>query len=384
MALRSRLTAVAAAVLALLVASALVGAVLVDRPRVTGVDNEFGRVTDDRTEVKTSVTVENPTLLGLGDSVASVEYTLSMNDVQMAHERQEDIAISGGETDLNLSTWIDNDDVPRWWVTHIERGERTTVEVDPTLTVDRLGVAVEADAAAHTETFETDLLAPLQSNQSRSLEAFGRTVLNVQRTDAEWGDPTAEETPLDATMTVQNPLSVPVPLTNLTYVVEMNGVVVGEGEVGRRTLVDPGTTETIRAAMTIDNSRIDDWWVTHLRRNESTRMTVRVEGAVEVAGERVRLPLESLSFSRTVETDVFGSDGRETDGTRNGSTADDADGPSRAPTEWPTDGESFEPLARDRVGARTQSPPTRRRSPPGASPVPRPVAARCSTVPGVR
>jgi len=350
MALRSLLAPVTAALVALLVVAAGVGVVFVDPPKTTDVDSEFGRVTDERTEVRTRVTVEDPTLLRVGEPVADVEYTVSMNDVQMAHEREEAVDLSRGRNVVQLSTWLDNDDVPQWWVTHVENGERTTVEVDPTVSVDRLGVAVESDSLTRTRTFETDLLAPLQSNETRSLQAFDRTILQVERTTAEWGEPTADETPVHASMTVRNPLSVPVPVSKLSYVVEMNGVVVGEGSVGERTLVSPDSTETIPANFAIDNSRLDEWWVTHVRRNQTSQMTVQFAAQVELGDRSVRLPLGPLSFQQTFETDVLGSGEVRTNGSESAGAGDQSnDPPSRWPDEWPPSEAAVELPAEERT-----------------------------------
>jgi len=300
-------------VIALLGGIVAYGLVVVDKPRVESVDNSWGTVEENRSEVETEITVDNPLLLRVGDGVANVRYTVAMNDVRFADEREKQVQLQGRDDVVTVRTWVDNDEIPDWWVTHINRNETTTVRVDPTVALEYGGVDAPADSLTRERTFRTDLLEPLQTERTREFSAFNQTALVVNETDARWGDATSERTPINASATVTNPLPAPLPVTNVSYTVRMNGIVVGQGQAGQQTLIPAGSTQTLRANASIDNSELDEWWVTHLRNNETTRLSVDFNATVEYAGIERELPLDFVSYNRTFETAVFASSGSSTE-----------------------------------------------------------------------
>lgn len=298
--------------MAILVALVLIGSTVtygvlaVDRPRVDAVDSEWGTVTDDRTEVETRITVDNPRLLRLGDAAANVSYTVRANDIVLASERDNRVQLAGSESTVLTSTWIDNDRIPTWWTSHINNDETTTVRIEPDVTVDYAGFSLPADSGTRTRTVRTDLLEPLRTDQRREVEAAGRTMLVVEETDARWGDATANRTPVEAEAVVTNPTGIPIPITEIEYAIRLNDVVVGQGVAAERTVIEPDSTRTIETEMVVDNSELDEWWVTHLRNDETSTLTVNFTATVEYAGIRRDVPLDVLSYERTLETDLLG------------------------------------------------------------------------------
>lgn len=292
------------------VVAAAYGLVVVDRPRVESVDNEWGTVEQNRSEVETEIVVDNPLLLRVGDSAADVSYTVALNGVTFATE--EERVLLGGDGDVvTTTTWVNNDHISEWWVTHVNNDETTTVSVDPAVEVQYVGLELPARSLTRNRTFQTDLLEPLDTDETRRFSAFGRTLLVVNETHADWGRATAERTPIDASARVTNSLPVPVPVTEIQYTVRMNGIVVGSGEAAEQTVLQADSTRTLEARALIDNSRLDEWWVTHLRNDQTTTISVAFDAVVEYGGVERRLPLEFISYNRTFETDVFGSKAAE-------------------------------------------------------------------------
>lgn len=304
---RRRWIAVLVAV-ALLAGVAAYGLLVVDRPQIESVDNRWGTVTSERTEVVTRVAVDNPLLLRLGDGLANLRYAVTLNGIEFATERKTQVRLSGRDDEVTTTTWVNNDRIPAWWVTHVTRNETTTVTVDPSVALTFSGVEFPADEWTRERTVRTDLLDPLETDRPRRFAAFDRTLFVVNETDAEWGRVTAERTPIDASITVTNALSVPLPVTDVNYTVRMNGIVVGQGQAGEQTVIPAGATRTLAARAVINNSRLDEWWVTHLRNGETTRMTVSFDATVEYNGTERELPLEFVSFDRAFQTDVFGAE----------------------------------------------------------------------------
>ena len=103
----------------------------------------------------------------------------------------------------------------------------------------------------------------------------------VDRTDARWGNATANRTPIDASATVTNPTRIPVPITEIRYTVQLNGIIVGEGVAAQQTVIAPDSTQTIEANASIDNMELDEWRVTHLRNDETSNLTVNFDATLE-------------------------------------------------------------------------------------------------------
>jgi LEA14-like dessication related protein len=315
---RTARTVAVLGVLTLVVAAAGVGALLLDRPRVTGVENEWGTTTAERTEVRTRIAVDNPRVVELTDATLDAEYAVSVNGIEVADERVESVALSGPQDVVTTSTRFDNSEIPRLWASHVNNGENTTVTVDPTVETAIAGVDLGASSFTWNRTVQTDLLDSLNVDRTREIQALGATVLYVNETRAEWGTATVERTPVELSATVTNPLPVGLPIANLSYTVRLNDIVVGSGQTGTRTVVPPGSTETIPATAAIDNQKLDEWWVSHRRNDGTSELTVEFNATVSVGGRDVRVPLPALTYDRTVSTDIL--DGLAANGSRSVAT----------------------------------------------------------------
>ncbi len=305
---RRRTWLVALVALVLVVATVAYGVVAVDRPRVESVENDWGTVTSERTEVETKVTVDNPFLLRLGDAAADVSYTVSLNDVEVAAEEENRVHLAGDESTVAVSTWIDNDEIPAWWASHVNNDETTTVRVEPDIVVDYAGIRVPAEELTRTRTVHTNLLEPLATNESRQFQVSNQTVFVVDETDAQWGNATVNRTPIEASATVTNSLGIPVPITQLGYTVRLNGIVVGQGVAARQTVLEPNRTRTLEAGAAIDNSKLDEWWVTHRRQGGASNLTVDFNATIAYGGVERTLPLDFISYERRFRTDLFGAE----------------------------------------------------------------------------
>ena len=315
---RTAATALGAVGLAL---GAAVALGLVGVPSVESVDNEFGEVNDSTTVIVTDLAVDNPNPFGTGFLGASAEYTVRMNDVPMANGSKEDLDLGPGGNEVRLRTYMDNERIPDWWVTHVRNGELTEVAIDARIRSDAVGRSVPVE---RTETINTSMIERFDSNETRPVEAdsqvFDDPVLYVNETRGEWGNVTDEETPMRATFVAYNPKDVPYVVTEMRYEITMNGVVVGEGTSQREYVIEPRSSETIETRTAIRNERLDDWWVTHLRNDEVTDLriefaaTVEAEDPTSLTGQTVslQLPMSELTHEETIRTDILGSENEST------------------------------------------------------------------------
>jgi hypothetical protein len=98
----------------------------------------------------------------------------------------------------------------------------------------------------------------------------------------------------------------------------------------------------------LDNGNLDDWWVSHVKNNQLTDLSVDmtvIVGADVPGSPRIPVDSDELDYPNAIETDIFGTK-NETSGTNadwppgdstpgDGSGDDTADGSDLTPT--PTD-----------------------------------------------
>ncbi|MFC7236148.1 LEA type 2 family protein [Halosegnis marinus] len=301
-------------------------------PGVAGVSNSFGDVTDETTVVNTDLLVTNPNPIGVRLGGTDIDYTIRMNDVAIAAGNKSGVGIESGNTTLNFSTRMDNRKIPAWWASHVRNDETTNVTIDANVTASILGG--RNFALQQRQQVNTDIISQFNSNETRPVSGpsnplYENPVLYVNATRASWGTVTADETPIDMRFDVYNPQLEPYTLTEVGYVVTMNNVTVGEGVTDEPYVVEGGTRETIRTVPVIRNQRLDEWWVSHLENGQVTDLRIDFYARVELpTGNSLRIPLDALTYERTIETDIFG--------TKNATNTTDTGG-SATPT--PTDGD---------------------------------------------
>lgn len=302
-----------AAVTLLVLASSVGGAYAlgaIGTPSVTGVDNEFGPVDENETVVYTDLVVENPNPVGASLDGLSVAYAVSMNDVRVASGEKEGVSVGAGRSRLAFETTMRNDRIPAWWVTHVRNGETSEVVVDAEVHSSLLD---RSTTIPQERTVETDIIGQFRSTEDRPVDAdhplVSDPVVIVRETDARWGNVTNETTPIETEFVVYNPKTTPYVVTEIGYEITMNGVDVGNGSTEREYAIPGKDRRTVRAETAIDNGRLDEWWVSHLRRDQTTDLQIDFYATVRLSeGETVRVPMDELTYNRTIETDIFGNE----------------------------------------------------------------------------
>ncbi|MBX0294244.1 LEA type 2 family protein [Haloarcula nitratireducens] len=363
---------------------------VVGTPTVESVENHFSDVSNETTGVRTTLLLHNPNPDFVGSLLGStsVEYTVAMNGVRMASGNKSGLALEQGNTSLDFSTRMRNGQIPPWWHTHIENGERTQVTIDADVSSSLVGgrsISVQQD-----KEIETDIIGQFNSTETRPIESeralLSNPLLYVNETRGQWdqGNLTQAETPMKLDFTVFNPKPYPYTITKIGYEITMNDVTVGEGETDRGYTIGPGQTKTLGTTTAIENENLDEWWVTHLERNQVTDLYIDFYLIVEAGGERFRVDLRSLDYSKTIETDVFGNKGQyptganasaDGDADADGGPDDGTDAGTPTPTETATDSDGG--LFGDDGETATQTPtdaetPTEEASPaePSKTPIP--------------
>ncbi|WP_434520925.1 LEA type 2 family protein [Halorubrum sp. AS12] len=323
------------AVVGLLVVAAAVGGAFalgaLGVPSVAAVNNSFGDVTNETTVVETDLVVSNPNPIGVGLDGVSINYTVSMNDVEMAAGGREGVGVASGNSSLAFETALENDAIPPWWTSHVENDERTTVAIDATVTSDLLGRSANL---TRTREIETDLIGAFTSDETRPVNADSALVddpvLYVNETRGRWGTVSDAETPIEMEFDVYNPNLEPYVVSEIGYNVTMNDVEMGSGSTEEEYVIPSYGSETVEISTALRNDRLDEWWVTHLDESDNGHQVsdLRIEfyAVVEFpSGEELTVPLDALTYEETIETDIFDEGIHQGNGTSaDGST--DSDG----------------------------------------------------------
>jgi len=284
-------------------------------PSVAAIDNTFGDVTEETTTIETDLVVSNPNPVGVGLDDVSVAYTISMNDIEMAHGEREGVVIERGNSTVDLETQLRNDAIPPWWTSHIQNDERTVIGIDAVVTSEFLG---RSASISRTHEIETDVVGAFNSEETRPVNAdsplTSDPVLYINETRGQWGTVTDEETPIDMAFVVYNPNLEPYAITELGYEITMNDVEMGTGETEREYVIPSHSSETVELTTVLDNQRLDDWWVTHLDEavngHQVSDLRIEFYAVIELpTGDEITIPLDELTYEETIATDIFDEGG---------------------------------------------------------------------------
>jgi LEA14-like dessication related protein len=340
-------------------------------PSVDRVDNQFAGVNETTTAIETDLVVSNPNPLSTNLSGVSVDYAVEMNGLKMANGEKDGVSIGTGSTSIPLRTTLSNERIPEWWVTHIQNGEHTTLRVDANVSFETLGRTFEAPQI--TRSIDTDLLSSFNSTETREVNAdapvVSDPVLYINETSAEWGETTQDRTALNLTFVVHNPKPYPVVVSELGYDITMNDVDVGEGTTNSEYVIPAKSTKTIEATTYIETNTLDEWWVTHLERNQTTDLRIDFYAKFDAAGTTFTVPLDPLTYEKTFETDIFGTKAAS------GGPSDEQNTTSEAPT---TESETSESTPESETTVTTQTESSTPTPTPTSTPTPTPTPSPIS------
>jgi LEA14-like dessication related protein len=278
-------------------------------PSVAGVQNSFGTVTDETTEIQTDLVVENPNPIGVSLGSVSVSYDVTMNDVAMANGSKDGVSVGTGNSTVEFVSEMRNDRIPAWWVSHIRNDEETTLRVDASVRSGTLDRTFEAPPVERS--ISTDLISQFNSSETRPVNAsqplVSDPVAYVNETSAQWGAVTDARTPIDMRFEIYNPKTTPLTITEIGYTITMNNITVGNGTSQSEHVIEGHSSETIETETAIRNEKLDEWWVSHLQNEQVTDLRIDFYAKMEFGDETFRVPLDEMTYTKTVETDIFGN-----------------------------------------------------------------------------
>lgn len=288
-----------ALVIVLVVAAFLLGFL---SPPSVGVSDigDWGSVSEERTEIVTTLWVNNPNPVGasFGDGLRA-DYYLEMNGVRVARGQKSGVSVPPGNNTVTLRTDLDNDKLVPWWVTYVRRNETITAAAGGDVTVD-----AGLSARASIPPIEREMLeesTPVRSGLSAAANGTAGTYTasggdvaggvlgdeatvgyEIRRGWATWGTVNESETTVVFHFLVHNPGDVPVPgapdgfrlnlrMNDVTLFTADGGELSPRNAAARRP-ISPGETREVTYAVRMDNEEVDDWFRSHVRRGERTEL----------------------------------------------------------------------------------------------------------------
>lgn len=277
-------------------------------PQVENTSSEWAEVGDDETDIETTVDVVNENDETFSDLLTlSVTQRTTLAGVTVAEgtERVDDLPQGAGQ--IEITTTKPHSVVPEWWAAHLRNGEdsETRTEIDAEADV---GVTTfPLDLQDRSSTVETNMLSDLNDDSSRAVrsEQTGMRMLTVHSTSARWEDPTAESATIVVEADISNEQFSDVTIKELDYTVDLNTVRLADDRAPQSHTFAPGERRTVTFTMTLNNSKMEAWWPTHVENGEVSELDRQVVATVESDGEAERVELDFLSETATVETDLL-------------------------------------------------------------------------------
>lgn len=311
---------------------------------------DWGAVGQDEIEVVHTLWIDNPNPAGvsIGDAI-TVEYQATINDVDLASGQKEGFSIQNGNNTVEVTTVLATDKVVPWWVNFVENDETITYRLQSQAEV-RAGLSYRADLPEQTGQALTDQTPVESALDQAASEVEGRYTCEVGATgedacfgqgagtgtqvgtgqtagvevvdgSAEWGRVTEEQTTILFDFQVENVGDVPVvlDLRHLGASVSLNDNdllrATGQDHTVRGVSGDavllPGQTRNVTYVVTMDNSRVDDWFKSHVRRDELSDVQIQLQlvFGIEDTDLALRVPTDGgVQYDCQLQTAILEDD----------------------------------------------------------------------------
>lgn len=251
-------------------------------PALVGQEFSWGNVNTEVTGILADLRVRNPNSFDL--SFGTIEATFIANNIQvgMATTQSPVNLKSNSTVPVNVSIQFANDEVLRWWSTHLRRGETSTVEVnlttpiqqgpiDETLqlgTKQQVNTDIKGEIENRVETSEAACPQKRESNhyhppdQQNRPHSFHFPCI-VDNTN-HWDVSKSDKTVLRANFTIFNPNDYPVNFGDKKLVLHLQGVSLASGKLEERHTIPPKDTIEITVPAILDHSKAKKWWPKHV------------------------------------------------------------------------------------------------------------------------
>lgn len=273
-------------------------------PSIKNIDNSWGEVTADTTEIITNVTIENPNPFDI--SLSQIEYTITMNNITMAEGLDQGATLKEGESTIQISSFLDNSKISQWWPSHIINNEITILEITSRVVLDAWLLQPPVEVPSRTQTITTDFLNSITNTEPRDV-SIGPLNVTMHSVSAEWGSINDDWIELILNISVYNPYSNILSIApQVGCEITMNNVSVGNGSAKDSIIIQADNDSRLTLVTLINNNKLDEWFVTHIQNGEHTRIDMIFDLAVEFEGKSYVLD-DLITYSYNFDTNILDS-----------------------------------------------------------------------------
>ncbi len=273
----------------LMIALLLLGCV--GKPEIKKITYKWGEVNESTTEILVNVDVFNPNPFPI--PLKDVVLNIYMNGIEMGkgHAIKAEIP-ANSESNIVIAVYLDNDKIPEWWVSHIKNGETTKVDIKGDLIFD-LKLFQFKYPIEFTNTIRTNILSIESRPEKISIDGVE---LDVRSVESHWGKVNEKETEIITVADVFNPNPFPIPVISFDYIIRMNGIIVGRGSEDVNTVISPNSDAKLTLITKIENYKLKEWWVSHIRNGEKTIVDVEIMPKIKLFGKEIKFKLLERKF----------------------------------------------------------------------------------------
>ncbi len=281
-------------IIAMIMAVLLVGCSSVGKPEIKKITYEWGKVNESTTQIIVKVDVYNPNPFPI--PLKDVVLTLYMNGIEMGkgHAIKAEIP-AHSESTLVIAIDLDNYKIPEWWVSHIRNGEKTVMTVKGYLLFD-LKLFEFKYPISFTNEIETNILSAISTKKPERISIDGLTSVVLKSIESHWGNVNDRWTEVVSIADVYNPNPYPIPVISFDYTITMNGILVGKGSEDLNTVIPPKSDAKLTLITKIDNDKLSEWWVSHIRNGERSVVVIEIKPKVKIAGRVLEFTLAKQEF----------------------------------------------------------------------------------------
>jgi len=212
--------------------------------KIVSISNSWGPVSLDTTTINTEILVNDPNFCLIPIKVCCDIY---LNDIKIVSGLGKDLQITkcASGSLIRFTGTIDNENIIKWWVSHIKNREKTKVRIEGTLIIPLAQVSLVYPFAQESE-FETNMLKSLNDRDLGHID-IGLVKLGIDSLSSRWGKVSQAETQIVHKLTIHNFGILPLlqPLTDVKYKLILNGVEMAEGKAGMHIVFLPGQRRSV-------------------------------------------------------------------------------------------------------------------------------------------
>lgn len=272
----------------------LLGCSSIGKPKIKKITYKWGNVNESTTEILVNVDVVNPNPFPI--PLKDVVMDIYMNGIKMGegHAIKAEIP-ANSESTLVIAIYLDNNKIPEWWVSHIKNGEKTDIDIKGYLVLD-LKVFDFKIPIEFSNSIKTDILSSVSLSKPEIISVDGLASIEVRSVKSHWGNVNDKWTEIVTIADVYNPNPFPIPVISFDYTIKMNGILVGNGSENLNTVIPPKSDSKLTLITKIENDKLKDWWVTHIKNGEKTTVVINIMPKVKIAGKEIKFTLTKQTF----------------------------------------------------------------------------------------